>query len=87
MESNGYTKMVIRILIGIVIMGVVSILGFHETKISANDKEGRIRDTKLDDKVDFAILEQKQDISDIKLVQMSMSKDIQYIVQELKRNL
>ena len=84
-NGNGWAKLVIRTMLGIIITGVVTILGFHETKISAVEKEARVERIKIDDKVDRAILDQKQEIKDVAVNVAMIQKDIQYLIKALDK--
>jgi len=55
------------------------------TSVIANDKESRARDTKIEERVNEAILEQKQEMKEVAINVALIQKDIQYLIKALDK--
>ena len=96
MPENGYAKLVIRILAGIVVTGIISILTITGTNVIANDRASRDRDEKIaaesrisDDKMDDEnkMLWRGQQVINQQLSNglIKISTDIEYIKKQVDK--
>ena len=81
-KMNGWTKYLVSVLVGAVLFIALPTMASH---IIANDKASRERDQSIDDKVDRAILEQKQEMKDVAVNVAMIQKDIQYLIKALDK--
>ena len=80
-NGNGWSKYLVGVLVSLILFICIPTMAAH---IIANDKESRERDTKIEEKVNRAIIEQKDSSKAVEVALAKILTKIEYIERAVK---
>lgn len=82
-NGNGWTKWVIRFLVGTLATAIIVVLQVHDSKISAVEKDARVERKEMQNCLTKAVMEQKDINKDMLIALKEIQKDILYIRKDM----
>lgn len=86
-NGNGWTAMVIKSLLGIVVVGISTVLGIQHNDIQANDKDSRARDTIATEQLNKHIITAEKKHYEYAMRQEQFNGDLKELLAEMRTDL